>query len=93
MEDAAASSSAWSNGIFCSSKLYFEKLDESTSVACNASSRSRLQHTASSKVNIMVKMPNVIWRPGGQTYLSDACELCAQYWIHMYVLVKLGCQK
>ena len=34
-----------------------------------------------------------IWRPGGQTYLSDACELCAQYWIHVYVLVKLGCQK
>ncbi|KAL5510182.1 hypothetical protein EMCRGX_G005682 [Ephydatia muelleri] len=63
MEDSAASSSAWSNGRFCSSKLYFEKLDESTSVACNASSRSRLQHTASSKVNIMVKMPNVIWRP------------------------------
>ena len=74
----------------CSSRLYFEKLDESTSVAC---SRSRLQHTASSKLNILVKMPNVIWRPGGQTYLSDACELCAQYWMHMYVLVKLGCQK
>ena len=74
-------------GAVGSSKLYFEKLDESTSVACNASSKSRLQHTASSKLNILVRIPNVIWRPGAQIYLSDACVLCAQYWIHMYVLV------